>query len=438
MTRALLVSNEQATLRKGWCPGVLRPMQAKDGLLIRLRISAGTLSQPVLRALAQAGRDYGNGLFELSARANLQMRGIGAETYLQLVETLDKLGLVDADAAAEAVRNVLISPLAGLDGQLDVRETGKALEAMLVTRTDLHALPGKFGIVIDNGSVLSLANIGADVRFDWAGERNGQWFDVGIGGRACDATYLGRCEIHEIPILAARLASLLCDPPRRMQELMQIRGSQAIGREAGLSLAPARQRDAIEDPCPIGMLRPFENCFGAGATFGQLNANMLDALALAAEKFGGGEIRLTPWRAVIVPHVKVAQDAALRAYFKAHDFIVDRQDPRLAIAACGGMDACERGTTKTHTDALELMFVARQLRSAGIALHVSGCAKLCARHAATPYTLIARDSRYTLATDATAEKSYESNDAGLSLAEAKAMMETMVRKLPQKRELERP
>src|SRR5205807_2445626 len=58
-------------LRKGWCPGARRPMQARDGLLVRLRISGGIVTAAALRGLAQAGRAHGNGLFDLSARANL-------------------------------------------------------------------------------------------------------------------------------------------------------------------------------------------------------------------------------------------------------------------------------------------------------------------------------------------------------------------------------
>ena len=31
-------------MRKGWCPGALRPMRSGDGLIVRLRPSCGELS----------------------------------------------------------------------------------------------------------------------------------------------------------------------------------------------------------------------------------------------------------------------------------------------------------------------------------------------------------------------------------------------------------
>ena len=92
----------------------------------------------------------------------------------------------------------------------------------------------------------------------------------------------------------------------------------------------------------------------------------------------------------------------MRAYFTAHRFIVDREDARLAIAACGGASTCERGTTDNRADALALMPIARRLCKTGVALHVSGCAKGCARQAATPFTLIARAGLYDLVVDGTA------------------------------------
>ena len=45
-------------LRKGWCPGALRPMMARDGLLVRLKITGGIVPAGLARAIADlAERD---------------------------------------------------------------------------------------------------------------------------------------------------------------------------------------------------------------------------------------------------------------------------------------------------------------------------------------------------------------------------------------------
>jgi precorrin-3B synthase len=432
----------EAVLRKGWCPGALRPMHAKDGLLVRLRISGGVVTAATMRGLAQAGRAYGNGLFDLSARANLQLRGMRNELLPYLIETLDGLGLIDENAAAEAVRNVLVSPLAGLDGRDDAASAAKALEAALAANKDLHALPGKFFFLIDDKSALSLRSVPADIRFDWIG---GKWpFAIGIGGHANEAIFLGRCGADDIPDIASRLAaaflrlgSQMAEPPRRMRGLMESCGAAAIAALAGLRPGPPRKSGAIEEPCPIGLLRFNERCcFGVGAAFGRLDANMLDAAARGAEIFSAGEIRLTPWRALILPHVQERQANATRAYFAAHGFIVDHGDARLAIAACGGGSTCERGTTDTRADALGLMLFARRFRKTGVALHVSGCAKRCARQAATPFTLIAHEGLYDLVVDATARDADMGGETHLTLAAARELLETMARNALRRSELE--
>ena len=87
-------------LRKGWCPGARRPMQAKDGLLVRLRISGGVVPAATMRGIAQAGRAHGNGLFDLSARANLQMRGVRGESMPLLIEKF-KINLARRFAAKQ-------------------------------------------------------------------------------------------------------------------------------------------------------------------------------------------------------------------------------------------------------------------------------------------------------------------------------------------------
>jgi len=431
-------------LRKGWCPGARRPMQAKDGLLVRLRISGGGVSAATLRGLAQAGRAHGNGLFDLSARANLQMRGVREENLPLLIKTLDGLGLIDENPAAESVRNVLVSPLAGLDGRFDVSIAAKALEAALAANRDLHALPGKFGFLIDDGSGLSLGPVPADIRFDcWTGGK--QPFGIGIGGHANEAIFLGLCGGDDIPDIASRLAraflrlgSQMAEPPRRMRGLIESYGAGAIAGLAGLRPGPPRQCGAIEEPCAVGLLRFNERCcFGVGAAFGRLDANMLDAAARAAEIFGTGEFRLTPWRALILPFVHPEEADAISAYFTAHRFIVDHEDARLAIAACGGASTCERGTTDTRSDALALMPVARRLCKTGVALHVSGCAKGCARQAATPVTLIADAGRYDLVVNVTAIDAGTNDAKRLDLAAVRETLEMMARNAGRRSELER-
>jgi precorrin-3B synthase len=221
-----------------------------------------------------------------------------------------------------------------------------------------------------------------------------------------------------------------------MRDLLRDRGVAPIAAAAGLRLAPQPKREPAAAPSPIGTIKlgPKKFCFGIGSPFGRFDAFMLETIARAAAVFASGELRLTPWRAVLLPSVETGREKALRAHFAAENFIIDPADPRLAVAACGGEPGCEHGSTPTHADALALAGVARRLQAKGVALHVSGCAKGCARQAPTLYTLVARGGRYDLVTNGAPSDADLAQD--LTLAEAQNMLEAIAAKAETDCELE--
>jgi precorrin-3B synthase len=177
------------------------------------------------------------------------------------------------------------------------------------------------------------------------------------------------------------------------------------------------------------------DCFGAGAAFGHLDTDMLDAAASAAEIFGCGEIRLTPWRTLIFPFVPAEKCGAMCSYLAEHGFIVDRNDPRLAVTACRGALTCERGTTDARSDALALMLAARRLRKTGIALHICGCAKGCARQTAAPITLAAHEGLYDLTAGDSGLAAGIPCEKQLTIAEVRQRLEAMTASAQQPSEL---
>ena len=83
-----------APRRKGWCPGALRPMETGDGLIARVRASGGRLTLDQAATIAAAARACGNGVLALSARANLQIRGVSEATLAELHRT-SRRGRID-------------------------------------------------------------------------------------------------------------------------------------------------------------------------------------------------------------------------------------------------------------------------------------------------------------------------------------------------------
>ena len=387
---------------KGWCPGALRPMLSGDGYLVRLRISGGVVSASAARAVADCAQRYGNGLLDLSARANLQLRGVQEESLPALVEALQAHGLIDESAEAEAVRNVLASPLAGLapDAAFDIRPYVRALEQRLSRDEGLHGLPSKFGFIVDDGGGLSLSGVGADIRFVALQEDGAPRFMVSLAG--CDEAAV--IEAAELPDVAARLSIAFLEQarkcevvPRRMGALIASRGAAVIWRAA--ALAPTHQTPrAATPPQPLGHHTLVAQGFlGLGFPFGRVSARDLGWLADMAQAHGSGELRLTPWRAILLPGVdaKAARDILSQA---SDHVITAPNDARLAVIACPGAPACASADSPTQGDALSLAPLARALSPSGVTLHVSGCAKGCARPAASAVTLVARAGLYDFIT----------------------------------------
>jgi precorrin-3B synthase len=381
-------------------------MRTGDGLLVRLRISGGRLDLDRVEAIADCAARFGNGILEISSRANLQLRGIGEAALPDLQRRLDELGLLDADAMAESVRNIVASPLADIDPNaiIDTAPIVAALEARLADDPSLHRLPPKFGFLVDGGGALPLGDVEADVRFEALRGEAGARFAVLLAGADDVAAF---CAPREVADTAGALAMAFLkgvganeNAPRRMRALVAQRGAASIFHTADLvssaPLSPLRRCVERRDFLGVhGFGGSF--CVGAAPLLGRMTAEDLRVLAREARRCSAADVRLTPWRAFIVAGLDRGGAERLAAALGYGGFILDSADPRLAIVACSGAPACANAARAVQADALEFALSVPPGR--GIVLHVSGCEKGCAHGRAAPFTLVARASGYDLVVD---------------------------------------
>ncbi|MEW6436010.1 MAG: precorrin-3B synthase [Pseudomonadota bacterium] len=381
-----------SALRKGWCPSALRPMASGDGLIVRLSVRDGIVTPALGQTLARLSRQHGNGLLDLSSRANLQLRGVTETTLPALQAELRTLGLLEADAAPPVARNILVSPLAGIDPQavLDIGPCVQALRQRLEHDDALHRLSAKFGFVVDDGGALSVAGEKADVSFLAQHGASAPYFLVCLAGEPA-----GECAIHALADVGLRIAHAFLQlrdvVDQRMADHVRGNGIGVIAARAGLTKTAAK---IAHDPSPrpIGAFRVGAHyALGPGIAFGRLDAAQLEKLAKIAEA-SRGALRLTPWRAILI----VGAEPPDAAQLADAGLIFAEDDPLRAVAACPGAPRCASGTTPTQDDARRIAPLARQLKARGIAVHVSGCAKGCAHAAAAPVTFVGRDGRYDL------------------------------------------
>jgi precorrin-3B synthase len=349
-----------APLIQGWCPGALRPMPSGDGLVVRIRPRAGRLSQTQAAGIAQLARSHGNGLIDLSNRANLQLRGVTAASHPPLIEGLRALGLIDASPEAEGLRNIIVTPFWTTD------DGTQTLATDLATALALEApdLPAKFGFAIDGQNPV-LREVSVDIWLEQTPET------------LLLATTKGAKTITRANAIAETMALIRWF--LAMGGVQQGRGrmAQLLARSplppgfTARRAAPAAKPKV--GPHPLGLLAGFE--------FGQMRAETLAEIAQL------GPIRTTPWRMLLI-------EGAHRADIEG--VINDPANPMLRVVACTGAPGCTQAHAATRALARALAPHVKTL------LHVSGCAKGCAHPAPAPLTLTATPVGFDLIRDGSA------------------------------------
>ncbi|MBB1519289.1 precorrin-3B synthase [Aquipseudomonas guryensis] len=389
--------------RPSACPGLWRIVSALDGGICRVKLPGGRLSSAQARAVAGAARLCASGVLELTNRSNLQVRGVREEAHAALVQHLLAAGLGPRHAAADDVRNLLLSPAAGRDpaALLDTRPLAEQLLALLQDTPQFHGLSAKFALQLDGGETLAMLDHPHDL---WLSALpGGTQLAVGLAGCPRDPA-LGVVEVEQAPLVVAAILRLfleLAGEHSRMRQLLAelpvadfiARLPFSLDRDVPL---PARPETAV---VPLGMHPQAQASLVmllAGAPLGRLEAVQLWALADLAEAEGSGELRLTPWQSVLLPDIPVARQEAVAAALGEIGLLLDAREPLSQLLACSGSAACAKGLADTKADARHL---AERLRAGHVQpqVHLSGCPRSCAAAHTAPFTLLAQPGgRYQL------------------------------------------
>ena len=344
---------------RGWCPTAHRPMMSGDGLLVRIRPRSGRMTVAKARTVADLARRFGNGLIDLTSRAALQIRGVTDEVHPELLRALVAEELVDADPDIEARRNIVVTPF-WIAGDLADR-LARALAQRLV---ELPQLPAKSGIVVDTGTAPLLQDVSADFRFERDGE-GGLLLraDGAERGRSIDEADAFDA-LNEMAAWFVQTGGGESGRMRRHVTKVSLPGNWRLA-------VPADGGDVWSPGCTKeGMI--------VGVPFGAMSVDALSGLLADADP---GCVQVMPRRCL---YLETARPVAHPA------FIHDPSALLLDVAACPGGPRCTQATVSTRP-------IARQLAERGLGtLHVSGCAKGCARSGSADVTLVGRDGRFDL------------------------------------------
>ncbi|WP_037971563.1 precorrin-3B synthase [Streptosporangium amethystogenes] len=438
------ITDPPGRARTDACPGALQVHAAADGGLARIRVPGGVLTARQLRVVAAAARELGSGVIELTSRANLQVRGLPPQDgeplamdparddvrvpVSDLAMRLVAAGLLPS-ATHERVRNIVASPLAGRApaSLFDVRPLVSELDGELRARPALADLPGRFLFALDDGSG-DMAALGADVTLLpvdpvdastdvsevallLAGADQGLRAPVSsavTGMLAVAEAFLA--ERAEQGAGAWRLAEL-ADGPGRVS-------ARVLGAEPALRLSvPVVRRARTADGGTIGVIaqRDGRSALTVLAALGRLTAAQLEALAQVAEH-GGGEVRVTPWRTVVVPDLPPQEVDGRRATLTDAGLVCDPASPWLGLTACAGRPGCAKALADVHADVRAGVHAnggtgpesgagcpddvrPSRGRSRVLPVHWSGCERRCGRPRGRVVDVVATGDGYRVEAD---------------------------------------
>ncbi len=386
-------------LRPSACPGLLRIVPALDGGICRIKLNGGSISAAQAEAVASAAERFAGGVIEATNRANLQIRGIGGE-QTALIDSLLAAGLGPRTAAGDDVRNLMLSPSAGIDRQMlfDTRPLAEQILTSLQSHERFHQLSAKFAVQLDGGESLAMLEHPHDLWLS-AVEHEGECV-LAFGLAGCPTqTPSGAVRLENGHALVIAVLELFLDLARpdqtRMRHLLAeypVAGfvAQVAERVPLLSIVSGA-RVTNSNVLHIGVHPQRETgrvYVGATPPLGRLDPGMLRGAARLARERGDGSLRFTPWQSLLLPDIHEDDAAQVIHSLESLRLRCSADDALAHLIACTGSAGCGKGLSDTKGDALQLATLL-QRQGQVFDVHLSGCARSCAAAHITPATLLA-------------------------------------------------
>ena len=344
------------------CPGALQVHQAADGALVRVRLPGGMITAPQLATLSSVSGKFGSGTLELTARGNVQLRGITDVTAVAeaIVPQLAEAGLLPS-ATHERVRNIVASPLSGrAGGYADVRPWVSQLDSAICAEPSLAELGGRFWFSLDDGRG-DVSGLGADVGVHVVDDG----LALLLAGRDTGLRLSVGDFVPALVGIGARFREIR-GKAWRVSELADV-NDLLPGVVLGVTPFPA-----VTKP-PVGWISQQDGrvTLGAAVPLGVLPARVAECLASIGAAVDAPLV-ITPWRSVLVCDLDEAvADAALRVLAPL-GLIFDENSPWLNVSACTGKPGCEHSAADVRADAALSLDA-----DSAVHRHFVGCERAC-------------------------------------------------------------
>jgi ferredoxin-nitrite reductase len=393
--------------------GLFYVAPAQDSFMCRLRIPNGILNAWQFRGLADAAESFGGGYADVTTRANLQIREIGAGNAIDLLAAIQALGLTSRGSGADNIRNITGGATAGIDPQElhDTRQLCRDLQLYILNHREMYGLPRKFNIAFDGGGKVPTLEDTNDIGFvacrvtGGEGVEPGIYFHLQLGGITGHLDFAFETGVLLKPEECVKAAGAVVrafiahgDRTNRTKARMKY-VIDRLGRDAFLAEVekeygqPFRRVGKTEiAPRPLAdkhghvgvhaQKQPGLNYLGVVLPVGRITSEQMRGISEIAQRFGSGTIRLTVWQNFLISDVPDKDVDVCIDAIKALGLGVDASAIRRGLVACTGNAGCKFAASNTKGHALKLAdyLETRVPVDLPVNIHLTGCHHSCAQH----------------------------------------------------------
>jgi ferredoxin-nitrite reductase len=393
--------------------------------MMRLKVPNGIVNADQMRFYAKCVEKYGDGgVVDITTRQNIQLRGVKIEDAPDIIDGLHARNQTSLQSALDSVRNMVGSPLAGIDDQemVDTRELCEALNDLVsydpVTQTrgapQWGNLPRKFNICV-SGSRDDYAHTHInDIGFQPTphAETGEMGFNVALGGfmsikrvaESIPGDMWIPADRNSVVTVSEAILRIFRDESNRKDRqkarlmwLVEQYGVVEFRAAVVKEIESYKRGVKVEkaQPAPTGEFerrellgihkQPQEGKVRVGVLVptGRLSPQECVEIADLADKYSAGEVRLTVEQNIILPNVDETDVAELLQEPALNDGRLNVNPGFIEgnVVSCTGAQFCPLALIETKSNAEsigkkleELVTIDRPIR-----IHFTGCPNSCAQ-----------------------------------------------------------
>jgi ferredoxin-nitrite reductase len=228
------------------CPTLFNATTTENGILSRIRFPAGLITSDQCELLTTVVSQLGNDEIQITNRANLQIRTSQVLTEEIMLDFQD-YGLASSTESTDGLRNIMASPIAGIDPRAKVNTIPlvKAWNLYLSQHPELWILSNKFSVSFDGGESISVSDRPNDICFVAVELDHEIYFSLhlGLGDRGDAPAAVG------VLIPQAQVIQVLSAITEVYRDYTQQRLDRDLsqGLERNLRSRPPRLRELLHD-----------------------------------------------------------------------------------------------------------------------------------------------------------------------------------------------